>query len=101
MRGGVLVSRQLTQQSRVIFHSCYLGPTLPEEAVSVNAHKIVSKDESLYYMNTYNNLFYKLICSISIEDCYWKKLEHKLEYPRQGAVAMMLPDYLEHMVDCG
>ena len=90
----------MTKLSGLIF-PFLLGPALPEEAVSTNAHKIVSKDESLYYINTFTNVFYKLVCSKSIEDCTWEKFGQTLEYPRQAAVALMLPDYMEDMVDCG
>ena len=79
-----------------------LGPALPEESTGYNSYKIVSNDDSLYYINTWSNTFYKLVCSETIEiaNCCWEKLERKLEHPRKFAVAAMLPESMEHMADC-
>ena len=77
-----------------------LGPALPEEAFERDSDRIVSHEESLYYINTWNNAIYKLVCSETITDCYWRKLERKLEFHRWGAIALMLPESLENTINC-
>ena len=78
------------------------GPDLPHEVFMHDGHTIVSNGESLYYINTFVNVFYELICPGSLTNCYWEPLyEAKLNYPRHLAVALMLPDDMADMVDCG
>ena len=76
-----------------------IGPTLPQESIG-NSYKFVSNEDSLYYINTWINLFYKLVCAETIASCYWEKLEQKLEQRRFQTIALMLPESMEHMADC-
>ena len=78
------------------------GPDLPQEVFTYGGHTIVSNGESLYYINTLVNVFYELICLESLSNCHWEPLyDAKLNYPRHLAVALMLPDDMADMVDCG
>ena len=77
-----------------------LGPALPEEAFDKDSEIIVSNEESLYYINTWDNVIYKLVCSETITDCSWRKLDQKLEFHRWGAIALMLPESLEDTIAC-
>ena len=78
------------------------GPELPQEVLLHGGHTIVSNGESLYYINTLVNVFYELICLQSLTNCTWTQLyDAKLNYPRHLAVALMLPDDMADMVDCG
>ena len=78
------------------------GPDLPQEVELHYGHTIVSNGESLYYINTLVNVFYELICLESLSTCKWEQIyDAKLNYPRHLAVALMLPDDMADMVDCG
>ena len=77
------------------------GPMLPDGIAMGSGHTIVSNGESLYYINTFYNEFYELICLESLTNCTWARLyDAKLNYPRHYAVALMLPDDMVDMVDC-
>ena len=79
----------------------FRGPDIPETKKLLDlGHEIVSNDESLFYINTYANSFYKLECSGSIQNCEWKKMDQQLRNPREHAVTLMLPDYMSHRADC-
>ena len=55
-------------------------------------HQIVSNDEYLYYINTYQNLFYQLECE-NVTACNWTKLETaKLKFPRTSAIVSLVPN---------
>ena len=76
-----------------------LGPPPPFD--SLLGHKIVSNEESLYYLNTFTNEFYQLMCPELLSNCYWEQLTNaKLRYSRLRAVAFMLPNDMLSMVDC-
>ena len=59
-------------------------------------HQMVSNGDSLFYINTVNNIFLRLECT-SLQDCHWITMEQKLEFPRYGAVVSLVPDEL---VEC-
>ena len=76
-----------------------LGPPPPFD--SLLGHKIVSNEQSLYYLNTFTNEFYQLMCPELLSNCYWEQLTNaKLRYSRLRAVAFMLPSDMLSMVDC-
>lgn len=80
-----------------------LGPQLPYVSVEQYGHRIVSNEESLYYINTFGNMFYKLMCPDPelLSNCYWESLINaELKYPRSWAVALMLPEDMLNMVNC-
>ena len=76
------------------------GPiTLPINNSNVEVglgHQIVSNDEYLYYINTYQNLFYQLECG-HVNACNWTKLEMGLDYHRTSAIVSLVPN---EFVDC-
>ena len=72
----------------------FLGPRLPEQFDYDD--KIISNDDSLYFVNTNSNLFLKLDCTEDLT-CKWNKMEQKLEVPRANGVAVLIPDEL---TDC-
>ena len=70
------------------------GPLLPSSWSSdnpKNADAIVSDYDTLYYINTWQNLFLKLECSA---ECEWKNLNIQLKTPRINAVVALIPDNL-------
>ena len=75
------------------------GPSLPGDYHGDNAygHEMVSNDETLFYINTYDNVFLQLTCNESLEDCHWDTLAAKLQISRCDAFVTLIPD---HMTDC-
>ena len=61
---------------------------------SNSGHQLVSNGDTVYYINTEDNIFLELKCSGSIQDCDWIKMDQKLEFPRSNAVATLIPDHL-------
>ena len=72
------------------------GPSLPTN-YNVIAHEIVSNGETLFYINTYDNVFLQLTCDESLEGCHWDTLASQLEFPRENAFITLIPN---HMADC-
>ena len=72
------------------------GPSLPTN-YNVIAHEIVSNGETLFYINTYDNVFLQLMCDESLEGCHWDTLASQLEFPRESAFITLIPN---HMADC-
>ena len=71
----------------------YVGPSLPGEW-SWSGHQMVSNGDTLFYINTSENVFLQLVCYESLEDCHWKTLASKLQIPRASAFATLIPDHL-------
>ena len=61
-----------------------------------DGHQMVSNGDSLFYINTYYNIFLRLDCT-SLQDCHWITMEQKLEFRRADAVVSLVPDEL---VEC-
>ena len=59
-------------------------------------HQIVSNEEYLYYINTFQNLFYQLDCE-NVTFCNWTELENELLFPRTSAIVALVPN---EFVDC-
>ena len=73
------------------------GPPLPSSWSydnPKNADAIVSDYDTLYYINTWQNLFLKLECSQCSAECEWKTLNIQLKTPRINAVVALIPDNL-------
>ena len=68
------------------------GPSL-EEHYSHEGHQMVSNGDFVYYINTYSNVIFILDCRIDLS-CRWIKMQQKLDFPRLGAVAVLVPDEL-------
>ena len=60
-------------------------------------HKMVSNGDTLFYINTVDNVILQLTCTNSLEDCQWNILPSKLEIPRKSAFVTLIPD---HLTDC-
>jgi len=59
--------------------------------------EMVSNGDSLFYINTYDNIFLRLECTL-LQDCHWITMEQKLEIPRASKpVVSLVPDEL---VEC-
>ena len=61
---------------------------------SWSGHQMVSNGDTLFYINTSENVFLQLVCYESLEDCHWKTLASKLQIPRASAFATLIPDHL-------
>ena len=70
------------------------GPSLPN--YYHDAHELVSNGETLFYVNTYDNVFLRMECE-SINSCIWIEMEQKLQIPRSNAVVKLIPD---HLAEC-
>ena len=58
-------------------------------------HKMVSNGDTLFYINTVDNVILQLTCTNSLlEDCQWNILASKLEIPRKSAFVTLIPDHL-------
>ena len=60
-------------------------------------HQLVSNGDSLFYINTNENIILQLQCHHLLQNCYWITMEQKLEIPRKYAVVSLVPDEL---VEC-
>ena len=69
------------------------GPDLTDE-YNLTGSALVSNGETLFYVNTINNVFLQLICEASLEDCHWKTLASRLQDSRYGAFVTLIPDSL-------
>ena len=72
-----------------------IGPSLPDFYYD-DAHQLVSNGETLFYINTKDNVFLRMDCEW-INSCMWIEMEQKLQIPRFGAVAKLIPD---HLAEC-
>ena len=72
------------------------GPSLPDD-YDGTGHQLVSNGDSLFYINTNENIFLQLQCHHLLQNCYWITMEQKLEIPRKYAVVSLVPDEL---VEC-
>ena len=69
------------------------GPDLPGE-YEPKGSELVSNGETLFYVDTIENVFLQLICEASLEDCHWKTLASHLQYSRLGSFVTLIPDSL-------
>ena len=73
------------------------GPDLPD-GYEPSGGELVSNGDTLFYINTIENVFLQLICEESWEDCQWKILASHLRYgSRYGTFLTLIPDSL---ADC-
>ena len=91
----VVIGDQSKRVDFLIQNEWISGPSLPDFYYD-DAHQLVSNGETLFYINTYDNVFLKMECE-SINSCMWIEMEQKLQIPRFGAVAKLIPD---HLADC-
>ena len=94
----VIVIADRSRSKRVDFliqNEWISGPSLPD-FYSDGAHQLVSNGETLFYINTEDNVFLRMDCE-SINSCMWIEMEQKLRIPRFGAVAKLIPD---HLAEC-
>ena len=72
----------------------FQGPYLPREVkVHSGSRSIVSNEKDLYYIESLENLFYKLEC-FAITFCRWIEMDQKLANPRNSAITRLIPEYL-------
>ena len=69
------------------------GPDLPGE-YEPSGSALVSNGETLFYVNTINNVFLQLLCEGSLESCQWNTLASHLQYSRFGSFVTLIPDSL-------
>ena len=62
-----------------------------------NGQLLVSNGETLFYINTFENVFFRLEYTGFQEGFEWIPMNLKLETPRQFAVGVLIPDKL---TDC-
>ena len=72
------------------------GPDLPD-SYRWSGTQMVSNGDTLFFVNTYDNVFLRLECGESLQDCQWITMQQKLEFPRGNAFATLISDYL---TDC-
>ena len=68
-----------------------LGPDLPGQYEPTGS-ELVSNGETLFYVNTFENVFLQLICEGSLESCQWNTLASHLQYLRFGSFVTLIPD---------
>ena len=90
---SVIKSKSLFQLIFALNLILILGPSLPDD-YDYRGHKMVSNGDTLFYINTFRNVFLQLTCDESLEDCHWKTLASKLQIPRYFAFVTLIPDYL-------
>ena len=69
------------------------GPDLTDE-YNYSGSALVSNGETLFYVNTINNVFLQLLCEGSLESCQWNTLASHLQYSRFGSFVTLIPDSL-------
>ena len=69
-----------------------------------SGHKLVSNGDTLFYINTVDNVFLQLTCTESLADCHWNiladtadTLAPKLQIPRKSPFLTMIPS---HLTEC-
>ena len=91
----IVIGDQSKRVDFLIQNEWISGPSLPDFYYD-GAHELVSNGETLFYINTYDNVFLRMECE-SINSCMWIEMEQKLQIPRYGAVAKLIPD---HLAEC-
>ena len=91
----VVIGDQSKRVDFLIQNEWISGPSLPDFYYD-DAHQLVSNGETLFYINTEDNVFLRMDCE-SINSCMWIEMEQKLHIPRFGAVAKLIPD---HLAEC-
>ena len=71
------------------------GPDLPD--YSWTGTQMISNGDTLFYINTYVNVFLRMECGEWLHTCQWINMQQKLEFTRKNAFATLVPDYL---TDC-
>ena len=61
---------------------------------NLNGQLLVSNGETLFYINTLENVFYRLEYTTFTEGFKWTKMNQTLENPRNFAVGVLIPDSL-------
>ena len=70
------------------------GPDLPSQ-YAPEGSELVSNGDTLFYVNTIENVFLQLTCEESLlESCQWKTLSSHLQYSRLGSFVTLIPDSL-------
>ena len=91
----IVIGDQSKRVDFLIQNEWISGPSLPDFYYD-DAHQLVSNGETLFYINTEDNVFLRMECEW-INSCMWIEMEQKLQIPRFGAVAKLIPD---HLAEC-